>query len=233
MFKFYLAVVALAAVPLASCQFSQATAPEIAPPAAVAAEAPAAIETDFLALGKQQGYEAALAAQSAAENQWQSVSQKWNVAINSLGQVPADHPDYAEAQAKIAEYTANFEVARNRSQVYQAKLEQARVEVRQAPMREFEAELKRIDPRGQLVARVAPDRFMTDCDTCIDITVSSGFLGLNKATRLEVATQLWTIWVRYSGVTDADKARIRLVTQSGKKVGGSGMMGGSMIYVDD
>lgn len=232
MLKFYLAVAAIA-VPLASCQFPQATAPEIAPPAVLAAEAPAVIETDFLALGKQQGYEAALAAQSAAENQWQPVSQKWNAAISSLSQVPADHPDYAEAQAKIVEYTANFEVARNRSQTYQAKLEQSRAEVRQAPMKEFESELKRIDPSGQLVTRVAPDRFMTDCDTCIDITVASGFLGLNKATRLEVATQLWTIWVRYSDVTDVDKARIRLVTQSGRKVGGSGMMGGSMIYVDD
>ncbi|QQE64147.1 hypothetical protein GFS31_08260 [Leptolyngbya sp. BL0902] len=232
MFKLYLTVFALA-VPLASCGFSQATAPEIAPPAAVAAEAPPVVETDFLTLGKQQGYEAALAAQGATENQWRSVSQQWNTAINSLSQVPADHPDYAEAQAKIAEYTANFEVARNHSQAYEAKLAQARAEVRQAPMQNFAAELRRIDPSGQLVTRVAPDRFMTDCDTCIDITVSSGFLGLNKATRQEVATQLWTIWVRYSGVTDADKARIRLITQSGKKVGGSGMMGGSMIYVDD
>jgi len=232
MFKFYLVAFVLT-VPLASCQLSQATAPEASPPVTAAVEEPEVVETDFLALGKQQGYEAALAAQSAAESQWEPVSRKWNTAISSLRQVPADHPDYAEAQAKIAEYTANFEVARSRSRAYEVKLQQARAEIRQAPIREFATELRRIDPNGMLVTRVAPDQFLTDCDTCIDITVSATFLSLNKATRLELATQLWTIWARYSRASRPDEARIRLVTQSGKRVGGSGMMGGSMISVDD
>jgi hypothetical protein len=87
--------------------------------------------TDYLTQGKQQGYEAAVAAQSAEEAGWAHIAEMWGWAIASLGLVPADHPDYAEAQAKIAEYITNQGVAHQRDAAYQAKA--AAVPAPQAP----------------------------------------------------------------------------------------------------
>ncbi|MBW4486014.1 MAG: hypothetical protein KME14_26115 [Tildeniella torsiva UHER 1998/13D] len=97
------------------------TTPTAEQPAEAAAVAEAPPETDYLAQGKQQGYEAAVAAQGAGEAGWAGVATKWGYAIASLGLVPADHPDYATAQAKIAEYTTNQGVAYQRDAAYQAK----------------------------------------------------------------------------------------------------------------
>jgi hypothetical protein len=226
--------------PTITAQESQQELSVDEPAGAEVAEAPETAPTDYLAEGKAEGYSTAVAAQTATGNDWNDVGLGWDAAMRSLGKVPADSPDYAEAQSKLAEYTANREVASARYNAHLAELNQAKIEADRAQAQakagaldSYRAEIRRIDPSGQFIVRVEPDPFMKDCDSCIDIVVASGFLSQNKANRLEAAKQLWTSWVLHSGVTSADKARIRLVTQSGTKVGGSGSMGGGMISVDD
>lgn len=79
-------------------------------------------QTNYLPQGKQKGYEAAVAAQNAGESEWGDVALKWSEAIGVLNLVRADQPDYAEAQAKIVEYTANRDVANQRAANYKAKV---------------------------------------------------------------------------------------------------------------
>lgn len=113
--------IALAACLLtAGCGSLTSTVPESPAEVVEAVEAPVE-QTDYLALGKQQGYEAAVAAQNATDNQWYEVSQKWDLAVRTLGQVPADNPNYATAQDKITEYNANRDVAAARHWAYQAE----------------------------------------------------------------------------------------------------------------
>ena len=89
-------------------------------------------EVDYLTQGKQQGYTAAVAAQNATDNQWDSVTQQWDTAISTLSQVPTTSPDYATAQSKISEYNASRDVAAEQHRVYQVGLEQAKAKAAQA-----------------------------------------------------------------------------------------------------
>jgi len=59
---------------------------------------------------------AATLAQSAqTENDWRLVAGQWQKAIALLQSLPAAHPQYQQAQAKIAEYQRNLAVAQQRS----------------------------------------------------------------------------------------------------------------------
>ena len=97
--------------PTITAQESQQELSVDEPAGAEVAEAPETAPTDYLAEGKAEGYSTAVAAQTATGNDWNDVGLGWDAAMRSLGKVPADSPDYAEAQSKLAEYTANREVA--------------------------------------------------------------------------------------------------------------------------
>lgn len=115
-----LALTSAACLLIAGCGSLTSTTVEQPTEAAEVAEVVEA-PTDYLAQGKQQGYEAAVAAQTAVDDRWKDVSAQWDLSIASLGQVPTDSSDYATAQAKIVEYTANRDVAAERYRAYQAK----------------------------------------------------------------------------------------------------------------
>ena len=225
---------------IAGCgNIASTAAPEQPAEAAEVAEVVEA-PTDYLAQGKAEGYSAAVAAQTATGEAWRDVGLGWDGAMRSLGKVPTDSPDYATAQAKITEYTANRESASARYNAHladmaaqrgRAALDQARAKA--GALDRYRAEISRIDPNRMIITDVSMSSPPLDCDACIDITVGTGFLSANKAVRLEAAKNFWQIWSAYSSPTDRDEARIRLVTQSGTKVGGSGMWGGSDISVDD
>lgn len=62
--------------------------------------------------GTDLGWQAAVAAQGAqTQADWQQVSDLWGQAIAALEKVPADDPNYAQAQAKAKDYRANQSVA--------------------------------------------------------------------------------------------------------------------------
>ncbi|MBD1918897.1 MULTISPECIES: hypothetical protein [Cyanophyceae] len=177
--------------------------------AAVVAAAPA--ETDYLAQGKQQGYEAAVAAQNADVGAWASVAERWGWAINSLGLVPADHPDYATAQAKIEEYTANQSVATERHAAYEAKSRQTQLEVNQARAAEaspaplnsygndpaakalasYEVEIRKADPDGMIVTKLEG----LGTENAAGVTVTEAWQLLPAVSRENNAQDLHKIWV--------------------------------------
>jgi hypothetical protein len=79
-------------------------------------------------------------------------------------------------------------------------------------------------------------KFILDVQPGIDgevvITVSQGWLIQSEAARLENANGLWEAWVKENGGERVDHWRIKIVSQSGERVGGSGMIG-SIIDVAD
>ncbi len=65
--------------------------------------------------GTALGWQAAVAAQTAqTQAEWQQVVVLWGQAIVPLGRVPKDSSQYAQAQAKVAEYQANQAIAETR-----------------------------------------------------------------------------------------------------------------------
>jgi hypothetical protein len=60
---------------------------------------------------------ATLAASARSKDDWLLVVSRWQQAIELLGDVPASHPNYAQVQAKIAEYQQNLASAQQQADV--------------------------------------------------------------------------------------------------------------------
>ena len=94
---------------------------------------------------------------------------------------------------------------------------------------EYKAALETISGMSNFVSDIRPGLI----DGMVDLEVTASFQAENKAAREDFAVALWEAWAAASDLEDVDDARIRLVTRQGKQVGGSRMIGGSVIYVDD
>ncbi len=103
----------------AASEVSPPAAPEPAPTATGAAAPPAAappVRANTFEDALDVGFGAATLTQSAqTAADWQLVASQWQRAIALLQSLPADHPQYQAAQAKIAEYQQNLAVAQQRS----------------------------------------------------------------------------------------------------------------------
>jgi len=197
---------------IAGCgNIASTAAPEQPAEAAEVAEVVEAPVEDFLTLGKAQGYEAAVAAQTAADNEWGEVSEKWDLAVRTLGQVPADSPNYATAQAKIAEYNANRDVAADRHFAYQAKTNKptsgvtpVRAEaIPAAPLNSYrgdpsanalaayEAKIREADPDGMVVTKIEG----LGSKGAAGVIVTEGWQLLPAISRENSAQDLHNIWV--------------------------------------
>lgn len=97
------------------------------------------------------------------------------------------------------------------------------------PISDFKGGLLATPGATQFVESVRPGRL----DGEVEIVVTAAFQNSSKASREDLAQALWTAWVTASGVSDVDKARLRLVDKYGKQIGGSRAIAGSVIYVDD
>jgi len=76
-------------------------------------------DVSFYKQGLEQGYGAAVAAQSAnSKDAWKSVEDQWGQAITSLGNVSPDSPDHQAAQLKIEEYTKNLSYAQSMAESF-------------------------------------------------------------------------------------------------------------------
>lgn len=73
-------------------------------------------EVDDLAIARRYGWQAALASQNAPlpAQKWADISRCWKTALHYLEQVPADSPQYAEAQRIKATYQQNLAAVRQR-----------------------------------------------------------------------------------------------------------------------
>lgn len=89
-----------------------ATTP-ITPPPAVSrtAEAPAVAENPFRDGVNAATKAANLAPIARSTEDWAIIAEHWSEAVNGMKSVPADHPQYALAQAKVSEYQKNLDYA--------------------------------------------------------------------------------------------------------------------------
>lgn len=94
---------------------------------------------------------------------------------------------------------------------------------------EYKARLNTIPGFSNFVSDIRPGLI----DGMVELDVTVNFQEESKPAREDFAVSLWETWATASGVKDVDDARIRLVTRQGKEVGGSRMIGGSVIYVVD
>lgn len=195
-----------------------------------AGETPAAQEGYWeRALGA--GMRAAEAAQVAEDaEQWGEVAKTWSEAIAFLKMVEAGDPQYEAAQAKIVEYRANRDAATQRQAA--APRPKSEPTVATEALRAYEAVIRGIDPSGALFGAVSLDEYDDDLQSVV-VVVQSDWHYQPKAARQEVATNLWRGWVQLRLPDEADHARLRLETPSGKHVGGSRMLAGSLIWVED
>ena len=79
-------------------------------------------ETDYLAIARRYGWQASLAAQNAPypTQKWADISRLWKQALHNLEQIPADAPQYEEAQRVKAIYQQNLASVRHHYQKEQA-----------------------------------------------------------------------------------------------------------------
>jgi hypothetical protein len=183
---------------------------------------------DYLAEGKRLGYAAAVSAGTAqSEGAWDAVAVRWQGAMDALGQVPQDSPNYGEAQAKRAEYDRNRRAALANRDALRSAQEAAQGA---AVLDEFLRTVGAADPDGVLVqgARLNPH----DAGT-VEVTVTLDFLTMNKEVQRETAVGLQRIWASVSSPTKPDSAYLWLRTPSGKHFGGSRSLGGTLIYIED
>jgi len=143
-------------------------------------------------------------------------------------------------QQRIAEAEARRQ-AEAEERERQRKEEEARLAAEQARAEAAQKEIQdKLDaymavlelPEVQLIDRVSVRRIGSDSWEAT-LTLKNIWHLRHKQIRLQDAQTLWEAWALIAAPNDPDRARIKLVDQRGNKVGGSGLLGGSMISVDD
>lgn len=78
-------------------------------------------QEDFLTTAKNYGWQAALASQNAPHpvEKWANISRLWQLALQNLNKVEAQHPRYSEAQHIKAQYQQNLATIRQRYRIEQ------------------------------------------------------------------------------------------------------------------
>ncbi len=93
----------------------------------------------------------------------------------------------------------------------------------------FMKAVREIDPKGALVVGASKGRRETN----LVITVADGWHYQPYQMRLQAAQNLWSAWAKIRSPSDVDKARISIVDMNGNEVGGSRMLAGSLIWVQE
>lgn len=156
---------------------------------------------------------------------WSTITPE-EVAAHEARQAVSAQRD-AEHQAELdktrAEQTAkNAEVER----VQQEKVEGAVGRAR-AGLPKVKELLEKVDTEGLWFDSLAIE------EVTLKITVKDPWHLQHKQIRLQTAQDLWKVW---SGIVlhpEPDRVRLELVDRNGNAVGGSRMLAGSLIYVND
>ncbi|MEM6836318.1 MAG: hypothetical protein AAF609_05635 [Cyanobacteria bacterium P01_C01_bin.120] len=185
--------------------------------------------------GLEYGMSAAEAAQDADSQQdWETVAQYWTSAVVELRQ--AEGPEVA---TKLAEYESNLEVAQLRVQEFKDLEREVASTENQAKRTEavdtleaYSTTIRSLDPDSALFVDISLDAADSDLNTLV-VQVAPGWHYQPKAARLEAATNLWEGWATLRAPEEPDTARLRLEDSNGRQVGGSRVIAGSVVYVDD
>lgn len=120
----------------------------------------------------------------------------------------------AEAQAKVAKEAEATREARKAERVVNE-------------VNEFMSAVRDHDPEGLLIESASAR------GNQLTITVTSTWHEQNYQTRLQLAQLLWNLWSGIHSPNNLDDSRIKIVDYNGNRVGGSGVIAGSMVGVSD
>ena len=94
---------------------------------------------------------------------------------------------------------------------------------------EYNKLIRSIDAKGDIVKSASegltPDQ--------IKITIANSWHYEPYQVRLQLAQKLWEAWARLHSPGEPDKARIKIVDLNGNEVGGSRILAGSLIWVQE
>lgn len=90
--------------------------------------------------------------------------------------------------------------------------------------------LRSMDPDKSLFVSISPGSFRADD---VRITVTNAWHVQPYQVRLQTAQNLWEAWAVISKPISPDNARISIVDYNGNEVGGSRILGGSLIWVSE
>jgi hypothetical protein len=96
-------------------------------------------------------------------------------------------------------------------------------------IRSYRSLISSIDEDGNVIASVSQGRM----DGEVKITVSNAWHYQPYQVRLQTAQNLWNAWSRVHSPNDPDKSRIQIVDLNDNKVGGSRVLAGSLIWVQE
>jgi hypothetical protein len=92
----------------------------------------------------------------------------------------------------------------------------------------FRQKLRLVDKNSALVVSVTPDDHNT-----AKIAVTNAWHISPYQLRLQAAQNFWEMWASIASPKDVDKARISIVDFNDNEVGGSRILAGSLIWVQD
>lgn len=95
----------------------------------------------------------------------------------------------------------------------------------------FIAKIESVGIANDLIARASVDGKLS-ADLLV-ITVGSTWHRAGRQGRLVAAQRLWQVWSEINSPTNPDTSRIQLVDANGNKIGGSSLVAGSSIKVDN
>jgi hypothetical protein len=96
-------------------------------------------------------------------------------------------------------------------------------------VREFDGQLRKVDASGALIVAVRPGRN----EHQVDVTVANQWHREPYQIRLQAAQNIWQAWAQIRAPKNPDLARIKIVDLNGNEVGGSRVLAGSLIWVQD
>lgn len=112
------------AMSLAAIALGCQSQPVAEPSAAVPSQPLNAEQSDPFRDAVNKAMEAATLTQTAkTHDEWTTVLEMWQQAIDRMQAVPASHPNYQTAQAKVSEYSSNREYARQNAQTAQLAIQ--------------------------------------------------------------------------------------------------------------
>jgi hypothetical protein len=100
---------------------------------------------------------------------------------------------------------------------------------RAAALRQYSEFVGLLDEKRDFILQVTPGLREKE----VKITVTNAWHIQHYQARLQLAQNLWTTWAKMASPREPDQARISIVDLNGNEVGGSRILGGSLIWVSE
>jgi len=140
---------------------------------------------------------------------------------------PSENPEPALAAEQQAQNEAEAKAAREEREAELAAEREAAQERRKQNLDRFMERLSSAGIDNSII------HFVSVKGNTATITVANAWHLTAYQIRLQAAQNLWKLWASIASPTEPDKARIKLVDFNDNDVGGSRILAGSLIWVQE